>query len=48
MVKNVVALLWYVCGDTWDRGGGGGVTGLQPSSAVNRLSAGRVLWGGRD
>ena len=27
MVKNIVALLWYVCGDTYDTGC---VTGLQP------------------
>ena len=21
LVKTIVALLWYVCGDTWDTGG---------------------------
>ena len=40
VVKTIVVLFWYVCGDTCDSGGRGSATGLQPSSTVNRLWAG--------
>ena len=48
MVKNIVALLWYVCGDTCDTGC---VTGLQPlvAQSIDFGLAGRAgVMGWRD